>query len=53
LALPALLYEWENRAIREQDKYSLTSAEMKFIKITANYTFIQEMIRQHNNFFII
>jgi hypothetical protein len=38
LALPAFLYGWETLAIREQDKYRITSAEMKFMSRTAKYT---------------
>jgi hypothetical protein len=38
LALPTLLYGFENRAIREQDNSRITSAEMKFMDRTAQYT---------------
>jgi hypothetical protein len=38
LALPALLYGWETSAIRERDIYRITSAEIKFMRITAGYT---------------
>jgi len=38
LALPTLLYGWETLANREQDKYRITSAEMKFMRRTAKYT---------------
>jgi len=32
-----LLYGWETGAIREQDKYRITSTERKFVRITAKY----------------
>jgi len=38
LALPTLLYGCETWAIREQDKSRITLAEMKFMRITAQYT---------------
>ena len=38
LALPALLYECETWAIREEDKSRTTSAEMKFVRRNAKYT---------------
>ena len=38
LALPALLQEWGTWANREEDHYGITSAEMKFMRITAKYT---------------
>jgi hypothetical protein len=38
LTLPALLYGWETLANREEYKYRITSAEMKFMRITAKYT---------------
>jgi len=38
LALPTLLYKCETWAIKEQDKSRLTSAEMKFMRRTAKYT---------------
>jgi len=38
LALPTLLYGCETWAIKEQDKSRLTSAEMKFLKRRAKYT---------------
>jgi hypothetical protein len=38
LALPTLLYRFETRAIREQDKSRITSAEMKFMGRMAQYT---------------
>jgi hypothetical protein len=38
LALPTLLYKCETWAIKEQDKSRLTSAEMKFMRRSAKYT---------------
>jgi hypothetical protein len=38
LALPTLLYGCETWAIKEQDKSSLASAEIKFMRRTAKYT---------------
>jgi len=38
LALPTLLYNSETWAIREQDKSRIMSAEMKFVRRTAKYT---------------
>ena len=38
MALPVLLYGCETWAIREKDKYRITSAEMKFTKTMAKYT---------------
>jgi len=38
LARPALLYGWETQEIREHYKYRITLAEMKFMRITAKYT---------------
>jgi hypothetical protein len=38
LTLPALLYGWETWAIRDQDKYRITSTERKFMRITAKHT---------------
>jgi inositol 1,4,5-triphosphate receptor type 1 len=38
LALPTSLYGFETRAIREQDKSRITSAEMKFMGRMAQYT---------------
>jgi len=37
LTLRVLLYGWETGAIREQDKYRITSTERKFVRITAKY----------------
>jgi hypothetical protein len=37
LALSTSLYECETRAVREQDKSRITSAEMKFVRRTAKY----------------
>jgi hypothetical protein len=38
LALPTLLHGNETWAARQQDKYRIVSAEMKFIRRTAKYT---------------
>ena len=38
LALPALLCGCETCAIKEQDKSSITSAEMKFVRRKSKYT---------------
>jgi hypothetical protein len=38
LALPAVLYGYKIRAVRELDKCRITSAEMKLIRKIARYT---------------
>jgi len=36
--LPNLLYGWENWVIGEQDKFTITSAEIKFVRRKTKYT---------------
>ena len=38
LALPALLYGSENWTIKARDARGITAAEMKYVRITAGYT---------------
>jgi hypothetical protein len=40
LALPTLLCGYKTRAIREQNKSSITTAEMKFVRGSAQYIWV-------------
>jgi galactokinase/mevalonate kinase-like predicted kinase len=40
------LYGFETWAIGEQDKYRITSAEMKFMRITAKYKIYIERLKK-------